>query len=244
MQSEEYNVMAAAEDHMWWFRGLHGWMLDRIREISLSGGAIILDCGAGTGGFAKKFAGRFPDLDLVAIDIDAEAVRYFSRKTAKPIARGSINSLPFATGSFDVVVSSDVLYHSAVDEASAIRELHRCLKPGGRLLLNLPAYTWMKSAHDERVHTARRYTSRRASDKLRAGGFEIRDSSYRNALLFPVMALFRLTVGRFTTKSDVEDFPAWQEFLFGKIIAFENFIARHGVRFPFGGSVFVHAVKR
>ncbi len=243
MESEEYDVMAASEDRMWWFRGLHEWMLDRLRELSLSRNALLLDCGAGTGGFAKKVSARFPELDFIALDIDAEAVRYFSRKSEKPIVRGSVNSLPFATNSFAVIVASDVLYHSAVEEPRAISELYRCLTPGGHLLLNLPAYSWMKSSHDERVHTARRYTAKRAAETLRSGGFQIREANYRNAFLFPIMALFRLTVGRFTTKSDVGDFPAWQESLFGKIIGFENRLARRGVRFPFGGSVFVRAVK-
>jgi SAM-dependent methyltransferase len=243
MQSDEYKVMAAAEDHMWWFRGLHEWMLDRIGEIELARNAKVLDCGAGTGGFAKKLSGRFPDLDLIAIDIDADAVRHFSTKSKKPIARGSVNSLPFGDHSFDVIVGSDILYHAAVDEPRAIAELFRCLKPGGHLLLNLPAYNWMRSSHDDRVHTARRYTAGGAADRLRAAGFDIREATYRNSLLFLIMALFRLTVGRFTTKSDVEEFPAWQEALFGKTIAFENYIARRGVRFPFGGSVYVRAVK-
>lgn len=244
METDEYTAMAAAEDRMWWYTGLHEWMLDRIESIPLAHPATALDCGAGTGGFARKLNSRFPAISLFAADIDAQAVHGFTTKSDAPVAQASVNELPFRDNSFDLIVSSDLLYHTAVHEASAIRELRRCLKPGGTLLLNLPAYRWMKSAHDSRVHTARRYTASGAARKIQAAGFAVRESTYRNSLLFPVMALFRLTVGHFTKKSDVGQVPRWQNSLFGTIISYENALARRGVRFPFGGSVYLQAVKQ
>jgi SAM-dependent methyltransferase len=245
MESEEYDAMAAVESQMWWYRGLHGWLLDRIRDLPVgSGGFKLLDCGAGTGGFAQKIGKEVPAVSLFAVDIDAGAVRHFAKKSPRPIVRGSVNGLPFAPDTFDAIVAADVLYHAAVDENRALGELRRCLRKGGTLMLNLPAYNWMRSSHDDRVHTARRYTTGAASEKVRAAGFEIVQATYRNALLFPIMALFRLTVGRLATKSDVADVPPWQNVLFGAAISFENAMARRGVRFPFGGSVYVQAVKK
>lgn len=243
MESEEFELMAAAENHMWWFRGLHEWLVDRTRSLSLSPSAAVLDCGAGTGGFTRKLAGEFPGHDIVALDIDARAIWFFRERTVQPIVRGSVNSLPFPTASFDLIVGADLLYHRAVSEEAAIDEIRRCLKPSGSVLLNLPAYEWMRSSHDERVHTARRYTAASAAKAMRAGGLQVRESSYRNTLLFPIMALWRLTLGKINSQSDVNDFPAWQESLFRRVIGFENRLARGGVRFPFGGSVYVHAVK-
>lgn len=228
---------------MWWYVGLHRWMIDRIRALDNDGRIKVLDCGAGTGGFARKLAEEMTGADLFALDIDAAAISLFVHKSRRPVVQGSINALCFRADCFDVAVSSDVLYHSAVDEPKAIAELHRCLKSGGSLLVNLPAYNWMKSSHDKRVHTARRYTASSAARKLRTAGFEIREATYRNSLLFPVMALFRVTVGRFKTTSDVDNVPAWQNSLFGAVMSLENALARRGVRFPFGGSVYVHAVK-
>lgn len=243
MESEEYELMAAAEDHMWWFSGLHDWMLDRIQKLSLPAGAKVLDCGAGTGGFARKLGSRFPALRIFAVDLDPNAIRYFRQKSALPVIRGSVNDLAYSDDSFDAVVSSDLLYHSAVDERQALRELYRTLRPGAHLLLNLPAYSWMKSKHDEKVHAARRYTARGIAETLTRAGFSVEEASYRNSLLFPVMAVWRLTLGRFSAGSDVTEFPAWQEFLFSKAIRAENSLARRGLRFPFGGSVYAHAIK-
>jgi ubiquinone/menaquinone biosynthesis C-methylase UbiE len=243
MESEEYELMAAAEDHMWWFSGLHEWMLDRIQDLSLPAGATVLDCGAGTGGFARKLSSRFPALPVVAVDLDANAIRYFRQKSVHPVVQGSVNDLAFSDDCFDAVVSSDLLYHNAVDERRALRELYRTMRPGAHLLLNLPAYNWMKSTHDEKVHTARRYTARGIAETLTRAGFHVEEAGYRNSLLFPVMALWRLTLGRFSAESDVTEFPAWQEFLFSKAMGVENTLARHRVRFPFGGSVYAHAVK-
>lgn len=243
MESEEFELMAAAEDHMWWFRGLHAWLIDRILAIRFPAGATLLDCGSGTGGFAKRLLAQIPHAEVTGVDIDGTAVQIYAEKTRRPVVRGSVNELAFSPDQFDLIVSSDVLCHRAVNETAAISELRRCLKPGGILLLNLPAYNWMKASHDVHVHTERRYTAGEAARKLRTAGFTIREATYRNSLLFPVMAFWRLTFGRFASKSDVDDFPAWQEMLFGKVIAFENTLARRGIRFPFGGSVYVHAVK-
>jgi SAM-dependent methyltransferase len=103
-------------------------------------------------------------------------------------------ALPFLSGSFDLVTSFDVLYESSVSSDSlAIKESSRVLRPGGRILLRLPAYDWLRGRHDEAVHTARRYTSGRLAELLRENGFVVEHLSYANMFLFPLAMLKRLT---------------------------------------------------
>ena len=83
-----------------------------------------------------------------------------------------MNALPFVDDSFDAAVSADVLCHAAVDPSAALAELKRVLRPGGRLILNMPAYQWMLSAHDRRVHNVRRLTAPATAAMLRQAGFE------------------------------------------------------------------------
>jgi SAM-dependent methyltransferase len=107
--------------------------------------------------------------------------------------RGSVSALPFRDASFDVVVSLDVLYHRAVaDDLAAARELGRMLRPGGILLLNLPAYDSLRSAHDRVIHTARRYTRARVAKLLAAAGLEPLRVRHWNTFLFPLAAAVRL----------------------------------------------------
>jgi SAM-dependent methyltransferase len=101
--------------------------------------------------------------------------------------------LPFADASFDLVTSFDVLYHRAVpDEQPALCETVRVLRPGGRLLIRLPAYEFLRSKHDRAVHTRRRYTATAARMLLEAGGFAVERCSYVNSLLFPLPLAQRL----------------------------------------------------
>jgi SAM-dependent methyltransferase len=249
MERVEYHRMAMLEATMWWYRALHAQLLTRIRRQALPARARLLDAGCGTGGLLTRLAGTFPGLQLSGLEYDAEAAGLARGKLGggpeREILVGSVNAMPYADGQFDLVVSADVLCHAAVDETAALREFHRCLKPGGRLLLNLPAYQWMASAHDAHVHNARRYTAGQAGEMVAAAGFGAVSCGYWNSLLFPLMLLHRLTAGkgRDGSGSDVKPFPAWQDRLFYAVTAAERRLDDFGLRLPFGGSVWVEARK-
>src|SRR5581483_6123193 len=100
----------------------------------------LLDAGCGTGGTLRHLRAAVPGMTLVGMDYDRRACALARQKSGCPIAAGSIDALPFPDHVFDVILSADVLCHRAVDQERALAELHRCLKPGGRLVLNLPAY--------------------------------------------------------------------------------------------------------
>ena len=107
--------------------------------------------------------------------------------------RGSVGALPLQSECFDLVTSFDVLYHRAViDEQVALAETVRVLRPGGRLLLRLPAYQWLTSQHDRSVHGRHRYTARETKTMLAAAGLELERLSYINSLLLPLPVLQRL----------------------------------------------------
>ena len=242
MERPEYERMAAAEDTMWWYRALHDRLIELLGRLQLAPGARILDAGCGTGGLLRRLAQFESTLERVGLEYDPGAVGIASGKARAPVVLGTVNALPFPGDHFDAVISADVLCHADVDEEAALSEFRRCLKPGGSLLLNLPAYDWMKSSHDQRVHNVRRYTTARARHLAKRAGFRVAGLGYWNSLLFPLMLLHRLSRRR-RAESDVQAFPAWQDSLFYATAAFERRLARSGVRLPFGGSVWVWAVK-
>lgn len=251
MERAEYHRMAMLEATMWWYRALHAELLARIERLALPAGARLLDAGCGTGGLLARLSAMRPDLELHGLEYDAEAAGFARAKLpasvgpgAGAIQVGTVNAMPYAAASFDVVVSADVLCHAGVDEAAALAEFHRCLKPGGSLLLNLPAYQWMTSAHDAHVHNLRRYTAGPARAKVAAAGFTAVSGGYWNSLLFPLMLLHRLAAGAGGGEgSDVRPFPAWQDRLFFAATALERQLAGFGLRLPFGGSVWIEARK-
>lgn len=243
MELHEYEKMAAVEETMWWYRALHEWLAARIAESGSGGDARLLDAGCGTGGFLHYISMSGLEVQATGLDLEPAALNVARGKSRADFVCGSVGAIPLGDSAFDIIISADVLYHRAVDESAAIAEMSRCLRRGGKLLLNLPAYEWMRSGHDVRIQTVRRYTARQLRRLLRKHGFESFEVGYRTSLVFPVMALWRLTLGRFSKVSDAEEFPAWQEKLFGLLMRLENRIAAAGVRFPFGGSVYAIAVK-
>jgi SAM-dependent methyltransferase len=233
MERQEYERMHAVEERMWWFRGLHA---NLIQALAPAGSEPILDAGCGTGGLLSRLSGRA----ACGIDIEPLAARLAREKSRLPVCVASIDRLPFDAGSFGAIVSADVLGHDLVKEPEAVAEAHRCLKPGGLYVLNLPAYRWLASEHDHRTRQSRRYTRRRAQQLLERAGFASVRTTYWNTLLFPLMALRRLLL---PGGGDVRPYPAWVEALFGSAMAIENRILRLGLALPFGGSVLAVGVK-
>jgi len=227
---------------MWWYRALHLRALQALQRRPGAPGAL-LDAGCGTGGLLRRLAGKSTRA-LVGLDYNPEAARRAGAKSGALIARGDANRLPFAYASFGALVSLDVLCHRAVEPRRALAEFHRVLKPGGALVLNLPAFEWLHSAHDIRVYNARRFTADQARALLAAAGFTTIETCYWNALLLPLMILQRkLLKSDSKAKSDVAPFPPWLDAMLYAVTALEGFLGRIGLRYPAGGSVLIIATR-
>jgi SAM-dependent methyltransferase len=161
-----------------------------------------------------------------------------------PAARGRVEALPFPGDAFDAVTSFDVLYHRWIeDDAAAVAELARVLRPGGVLLMRVPALRMLWGAHDAAVHSRHRYTTREVRALLEGQGLRVLRVTYANTLLFPVIALRRL-LDRLTGRegSDVSFLPAPLEWTFGSLLRLEARVLPR-VSFPLGASVFALARK-
>ncbi|HLN57412.1 MAG TPA: methyltransferase domain-containing protein, partial [Thermoanaerobaculia bacterium] len=157
------------------------------------------------------------------------------------------SELPFPDGVFDLVTSIDVLCHRGVDVPRALAEAHRCLRSRGLLLLQVPAFDFLRGEHDEAVWTNKRYRKGEIESLLSAAGFRLRRSFYRNSILFPAAALRRLLRRRLPTgreaRSDVAPEPRPLGLLFSALLGFERGLRGIGFSFPFGLSVFCLAEK-
>jgi SAM-dependent methyltransferase len=236
MDPAEYALMDAAEAGMWWYRALHARLCDSLASTY----GRVLDAGCGTGCFLAVLRRHRPDLARFGIEWDQTAAARAKAKSAAAIAQGSVNALPFASASFDAAISADVLCHAEVDPHAALTELHRVLRPGGRLILNLPAYQWLLSAHDRRVHNTRRFTADATATLLREAGFEPILIHYWNSLLLPLMVAQRKILSRGDSVSDVAPFPPWLDAILYSVTKLER---RLPFPLPAGGSVLAIAEK-
>lgn len=233
MEPAEYALMDEAEGAMWWYRALHARLRARLAAID----GPILDAGCGTGGLLAQLG----EGDLYGLEYAQDAARRAAAKSSACIARGSVNSMPFADASFAGVVSADVLCHAAVDPAAALAEFHRVLRPGGVLVVNLPSYQWLASAHDRRVQNARRSTAAGARAGLLAAGFTNIRARYWNFLLLPLMIVQRkLLASADDAASDVAAFSPWLDATLFAVTELERALS---CPWPAGGSILATAVR-
>jgi len=204
--------------------------------------ALVLDAGCGTGGFLKQLARR-DSFAAFGVELDPDAAATAREKSGRPVAVASVNRLPIASNSLDVIVSADVLCHEGVQVERALGEFRLALKPGGGLIVSLPAYQWLYSAHDRAVGNARRFGKRELVTLLRRAGFAHIAARYWNSLLFPAMAAMRLARRGEAKHSDVAALPEPLERLFGAVAAAETELTKKGLRLPFGGSILAVAIK-
>jgi ubiquinone/menaquinone biosynthesis C-methylase UbiE len=117
----------------------HRAIIGRIRTAFADRPIRVLDVGCGTGVFAERLRVALPGatiwgVDLVAGMLARGAARWRRHTHRVAPVQGDSERLPFAAGSFDVVTCSNSFHHYP-DQARAVREMCRVLRPGGRLML-------------------------------------------------------------------------------------------------------------
>jgi SAM-dependent methyltransferase len=241
VERAEYERLAAVEEQGWWFQGLHANLIATSRHAALPSRPALLDAGCGTGGLLARLGAAWPQARRFGVDLDPLAGATAGRKSGASVAIGSTMALPFADGSLDAVFSADVLCHKGVEPEQALHSIRRCLKPGGVVILNLPAYPWLLSGHDRAVDNVRRFGRSEVAALLARAGFTQIRTRYWNSLLFPLMVLQRITHRH--GASDVALLPAPIEKLFHRIVTLEAWLGERGWSFPFGGSILAIAER-
>jgi SAM-dependent methyltransferase len=240
MEIREYDAMRALEDVHWWYQALRSLVLEQLPP-----GRRILDAGCGTGGMLD----RLRDRDAVGIDISGVAVSHAARRGLPRICRASAGALPFRDGVFDAVLSLDVIYHREIsDDAAAVAECARVLRPGGTFLLHVPAYDWLAGGHDRATHGVRRYTRARVARLVEDAGLEISALTGRNVIaLFGAVARRRLRPSGGSSagkrgESDLAPLPRGLNAALAAAGRAENAFLRHA-SIPAGLSIWCRAVK-
>ena len=190
MSVAEIDTMRSVEDDLWWYRGLRRHV---VRSIDPPHPTFkLLDAGCGTGGMLAHVRPAFPQAALTAMDFSERALELTGQRGLRAqLVQGSIDQLPFGDAEFDVVISLDVIVLHGIDDAKAMRELHRVLRPGGQLIMNLAAFDFLRGSHDAATNMARRYTRPRLARLFESAGFTNHRMTYWNMSLTPAVAAVR-----------------------------------------------------
>ncbi len=199
-----YDRMAAHDSTHWWYRARREILFDYLtREAALPRDARILEIGCGTGHNLPMLA-RFGSVE--AIEIDPVARGIASERLGKPVSAAPLPELPgIERGAYDLIAVLDVVEHIE-DDVAALKAMRDCLKPGGKILITVPAHQWMWSAHDVVNHHHRRYSKASLGSAISAAGLGHNGLRYFNSLLFPLAAAARVA-GRMTGRDDSDDSP-------------------------------------
>lgn len=188
--------------------------------------------------------------DVTGIDVSEPAIELAQARGVPHVSVMDGANLAFADARFDLVIASDVLEYIE-DEGRALREWARVLRPGGQLLVFVPAHAYLWSEHDVVNHHFRRYSRAGLLAALRSAGLRPQRSSFWNAALyFPTAALRlgrRLLAGAKPqaaagSTGDLHQFAGSLNRLILGWVRGENALLRH-VNLPVGVSIFALAQK-
>jgi len=236
MEPEEYKIMFFAEEKHWWYKGMAEITRTVIEKCYPQGYKLrILDAGCGTGGGMSLLS----DYGTVTgFDFSHHAICFTRTRGHERLAVASIMEIPFADNSFDLITSTDVLYFENVRDGVVLEEFSRVLVPGGRVILRVPAFDWLRGYHDTKISTGHRYSLPELSKKLKENNLVPEMVSYANTILFPIIAMKRLLERwlPFQTGSDLTiDIKCLDKIFKYCLILESRLIKKHSL--PFGLSI-------
>lgn len=227
------------EEKNWWFVARRQMILQLVKRGGFKKDIKILEIGC-SGGSLIKFLIQNKFSNITGIDLSDRAIEWCKKRGVENVRVMDGMKTLFKDNEFDLVIVSDVLEHMKED-SMALAEWWRILKPGGTLVVFVPAFDFLWSSHDEINHHYRRYSKSDLEKKLKKANFGILYGSYWNFCLFFPVSLSRLwqrTRNRAGKSKDQLHFlnPLVNQIL-ATVLQFENQLLRF-LRFPFGVSVY------
>jgi SAM-dependent methyltransferase len=192
MDERLMQTMLDVDEHHWWYRGRRQIIHAELDRLALPDAARVLDAGCGSGRTLQELV-RYGAVE--GVELNEDAAKMAGERGDGEVKVGRLEDLPWAQDTFDLIVCLDVIEHTP-DDGLTLRELRRVCKPGGWLLVTVPAYPALWSAHDEANHHYRRYTRRSLRQAALGSGWQVTRMTSFNSLLLAPAAVVRLAQRR------------------------------------------------
>lgn len=248
MNPGEYANLSAVEERMWWFRGMKRILLGILDTLAgRSRVRDVLEVGCGTGAIARLLERRF-GWQVTPTDLSEVGLTHARESGLRRLVRCDGLRLPFPDGSFDALITLDMLVHlQPGQEKVAFSEFTRILRPGGTLVLRAAAFQALRSRHSDYVGERQRYTRAQLRREAERQGLRVVRATYANMFLLPVAWLkFRVwePLSSAPVASGVELGPPWLEEGLHAPLALEAALIGAGINLPLGQSILLIAEKR
>ena len=251
-REEEYDKMMLAEGKLWWYRILHEQVLETIQSCFSSKEISILDAGCGTGGLLDYLRTK-GYTNIQGFDLSPFAVKACKERNLSNVAILDVHEISSAylPERFDVIVCNDMLYFVEDEHwAETLKNLYSVIKPGGLLILNLPAFNIFQGTHDVSVGIRSRWTYRRFIQQVVASKLTLQSINYHYwpLLLSPLIVsvrVFQQTKIKLGLAKNIQsDVLLPNDFLNNLFYKLTKFELNLPIRKLFGSSLFVHLRKQ
>jgi SAM-dependent methyltransferase len=193
MDERLMRAMLELDEQHWWYRGRRKIIRAELDRVALPAQAVALDAGCGSGRTLDELAAYG---EVHGIELDPEAAQLARNRGRGEVRIGRLEALPWDDATFDLITCLDVIEHTP-DDRLTLRELRRVCKPGGWLLVTVPAYQALWSLHDEANHHYRRYSRASLRSAALAAGWQLERMTSFNTLLLAPAAAVRVAQRRF-----------------------------------------------
>lgn len=232
MRSDLYRDLFLEEEKHWWHISKRKTVENLLGSKSRENNLLLLDIGCGTGRNMEMLSSFGT---VWGLDNSRTALSFCKERGIKNLVLGDAASTGFKDSLFDVVTMLDVLEHT--EDNAALGEAYRILKPGGTLIITVPAYGWLWSKWDEVLKHKRRYTKKNLQQRVKENGFKVSLTSYMYSFLVLPALIFRfLKSKKDSYESDFSTNPPILNFLFSILSSLERKLVLRGW-VPFGTSL-------
>jgi SAM-dependent methyltransferase len=243
MDERLMKAMLDVDEHHWWYRGRRRIIRAELARLPLPPRAQshVLDAGCGSGRTLEELV-DYGSVSGIELNPDAASVARSRGADGFDVREGRLEELPWPDATFDLITCLDVIEHTP-DDRLTLGSLRRVCKPGGWLLVTVPAYQALWSRHDVANHHYRRYSRTALREAAVGAGWNVvRMTSFNSLLLAPAAAVrlaqrWRGIEANGDYTPDLHIGPGWLNGVLERPLQAEARWLRRGRRLPAGLSL-------
>lgn len=245
MRTDLYSEMYELESTYWWHKAKRHLVKSIITRMKIdTHNSKLLDVGCGTGKFLEEMNTWNSWGELIGLDGSDEALKFTKKRKVANVKKADLEKeIPLKDNSIDIITSLDVVEHIENDQ-HLVREFNRVLKPGGSLIITVPAHQWLWTYWDDILGHKRRHNQASVEALMKQANLKVEWISYFYSYLLPIACVFRLIKSK-TNKENSSDFVALPDWINRLLISFaeaETALIKY-TKVPFGLSVVCVARK-